>query len=76
MGFGQLFGAGRVGHNTLFAVIDSLDLAEAAVSATEAIVGDLSEPHTGIVFAVPVIKSWGVPDPYADEDKRQLGEGN
>ena len=74
MGFGQLFGAGRVGHNTLFAVIDSLDIAEAAVNATEAIVGDLSGPHTGIVFAVPVIKQWGIPEPYAREGRQPESE--
>ncbi|MFW6097403.1 MAG: hypothetical protein ACOC9Z_04980 [Chloroflexota bacterium] len=59
MGFGQMFGGGRVGHNTLFAVIDSLDLAEAAVRNTEEVVGDLSEPNTGIIFSVPVTKAWG-----------------
>lgn len=63
MGFGQLFGGGRVGHNTLFAVIDSLDIAEAAVRATEAIIGDLNGPDTGIIFAVPVTKTWGLPQP-------------
>jgi hypothetical protein len=63
MGFGQLFGGGRVGHNTLFAVIDSLEIAEAAVRATEAIIGDLDGPDTGIIFAVPVTKTWGLPQP-------------
>lgn len=58
-GFSQLFGGGSVGHNTLFAVIDSLDIAEAAVAATERVVGDLNEPSTGIIFAVPVVKLWG-----------------
>lgn len=60
MGFGQVFGGSRVGHNTLFAVIDSLDLAEAAVRNTEEVVGDLSAPNTGIIFAVPVAKAWGL----------------
>lgn len=61
MGFGQVFGGGRVGHNTLFAVIDSLELAEAAVRNTEEVVGDLNSPNTGIVFTVPVTKTWGLP---------------
>lgn len=61
-GFGQVFGSGHVGHNTLFAVVDSLELAEAAVQATEAILGDLRQPHTGIVFVVPVVKTWGMPE--------------
>lgn len=66
-GFGQIFGAGRVGHNTLFAVIESLDTAQAAVDATEAVLGDLSKPHTGLIFALPVAQSWGMPEPYAGD---------
>jgi hypothetical protein len=65
-GFSQLLQSGRVGHNTLFAVIDSLDTAAAAASATEAILGNLNRPHTGLIFAVPVARTWGVPEPYAD----------
>ncbi|MCZ7670474.1 MAG: hypothetical protein M5U34_26655 [Chloroflexi bacterium] len=60
-----IFGASRVGHNTLFAVIDSLEVAETAVKATEAIIGDLRQPNTGIIFALPVAKTWGFPEPYA-----------
>ena len=65
-GFMQMFGSGRVGHNTLFAVIDSLEEAETAVRATENVLGDLTKPHTGIIFAVPVAKTWGFPEPYAE----------
>jgi hypothetical protein len=64
-GFTQIFGSGRVGHNTLFAVIDDLEIADAAVTATEGILGDLTKPHTGIIFAVPVSKTWGLPEPYS-----------
>ena len=63
-GFGQVFGSGRVGHNTLFAIIESLEVAEAVVKATEGVLGDLRQPHTGIVFVVPVVKTWGMPEPY------------
>lgn len=66
-GFSQMFGSGRVGHNTLFAVIEGLTVAETAVAATEAILGDLNQPHTGIVVVLPVAKTWGIPDPYAGE---------
>ena len=59
-GFSQIFGSGRVGHNTLFTVIDTLDMAEAAVNATEAVLGDLTEPDRGIIFALPVAKTWGL----------------
>ena len=66
MGFSQLFGSGRVGHNTLLAVINSLDVAETAVAATEKVVGNLNEPNTGVVFVTPVVKTWGIPEPYAE----------
>lgn len=62
VGFGQMFGGGRVGHNTLFAIIESLELAEAAVTATEAVIGSLDNPHTGVVCVTPVVKVWGIPE--------------
>jgi hypothetical protein len=61
VGFSQMFGGGRVGHQTLFAIIDSLELAEAAVSATEAVIGKLTDPNTGIMFVTPVLQVWGLP---------------
>jgi hypothetical protein len=59
-GFSQVFGGGRVGHHTLFAIIDSMALAEAAVLATEAVIGSLNDPHTGVVCVTPVVKVWGI----------------
>jgi len=67
MGFGQMFGSGRVGHNTLLAVIDAMETAEAAVAATEEVVGTLDRPDTGLVFVVPIARTWGVPQPYGSE---------
>lgn len=62
--FSYLFGGARAGHNTLFAIVDSMEVAETAVVATTAVVGDLTKPHTGIVCAVPIAKTWGIPEPY------------
>ncbi|MCP5100495.1 MAG: hypothetical protein GY943_33515 [Chloroflexi bacterium] len=62
-GFSQIFGGGRVGHNTLFAVVDNIGVAETAVSATEKVLGSLKNPDTGIIFAVPVANAWGLPQP-------------
>lgn len=62
--FSHFFGGARAGHNTLFAIVDSMDLAEAAVAHTEKVVGDLTKPHTGIICAVPIAQTWGVPEPY------------
>ena len=66
-GFSHMFGGGSAGHHTLFAIVDSMEIAENVVAATEEILGDLSKPHTGIICAVPVAKTWGVPEPYDDE---------
>ena len=66
-GFSQVFGSGRVGHHTLFAIINSLELANAAAEATELVLGDLTLPHTGIVCALPIAQTWGIPEPYDDD---------
>lgn len=74
MGFSQLFGDSRVGHNTLFAVIHNLEIAEKAVAATEQILGDLLQPNTGIIFALPVAGTWGLPEPYVGDVKDLAGD--
>jgi hypothetical protein len=61
-GFASVFGTGRVGHNTLFAVIESLDIAAAVVAHTEKVIGTLDQPDTGIVFALPIAQAWGIND--------------
>ena len=76
LGFSRLLRTDQVGHNTLFTVVPSMEIVEQVVAATEAIVGDLSQPHTGVLFAVPVAAAWGLPkqpydralDPAEDED--------
>ncbi len=52
---------GMVGHRTLFAVVADLEMAEAAMRRAEAVIGDLTEPNTGIAFLVPVLAAWGLP---------------
>ncbi len=59
-GFSQFFSGGRVGHNTLFSVIEDLATAEKAVAATEKVIGGLNTPHTGIIFALHIAQSWGI----------------
>ena len=59
-GFSQIFGGGQVGHNTIFSIIDDLALAETAVAETEKLIGSMNQPHTGVIFAVPVAKTWGL----------------
>jgi hypothetical protein len=46
-----------------------MDLAEAAVQATEAVIGPLNNPHTGVVCVTPVTKVWGIPEEAGENDK-------
>ncbi|NPA31516.1 MAG: hypothetical protein GXO37_05910 [Chloroflexi bacterium] len=48
-------------HRTLFTVVSDEDTVERVIRATEDIVGDLSQPYTGILFVVPVVRVVGLP---------------
>ncbi len=48
-------------HNrTMFSVIDNPDILEQAIEAAKRIIGDFTEPHTGLLFVVPVERAWGI----------------
>ncbi len=54
--------AGVEEHNrTLFAVLEDDELLERAIHAAQEIIGDFMDPNTGILFVVPVSRTWGVP---------------
>jgi hypothetical protein len=61
LGFSRLLRTDQVGHNTLFTVVPDMETVERLVAATEGIVGDLSKPNTGVLFALPVAAAWGLP---------------
>lgn len=50
-------------HRTLWCVMEDESQVEALARATEAVVGPLDAPHTGIIFTLPVIKVWGLRSP-------------
>ena len=70
LGFSRLLRTDQVGHYTLFAVVPNMDIVEQLVAATEQIVGDLSQPNTGVLFVTPLVAAWGLPkqpfDPAPD----------
>ena len=70
LGFNRLLRTDQVGHNTLFAVVRNLDIVERVVTATKEVVGDLSQPNTGVLFAVPVAAVWGLPKQSPSQDNR------
>ena len=46
-------------HRTIFAVLDDDSLVDGTIAATERVIGDLSQPHTGILFVMPVSRIVG-----------------
>lgn len=48
-------------HRTLFSVVQGEEMVDKLVAITESIVGELSEPDTGILFALPLARVVGVP---------------
>jgi hypothetical protein len=68
LGFNRLLRTDQVGHNTLFAVVPDMEIVEQAVAATEKVVGNLSQPNTGVLFAVPVEAAWGLPKQLFESD--------
>jgi hypothetical protein len=55
---------GREEHKRLiFSVVaDDFDI-DGLAARTEAILGRLSDPHTGILFSLPVARAWGLRPP-------------
>ena len=48
-------------HHTLFSVVDSQEQVNALIKTTQTIIGDLSQPNTGLLFVVPVLQVVGLP---------------
>jgi nitrogen regulatory protein PII len=45
---------------TLFTVVDSLEIVQEVVNAAQRVVGDLSNPRTGVLFVLPVVQAFGL----------------
>jgi hypothetical protein len=48
-------------HRTIFSIVEGEEMVNRLITATEAIVGELDEPNTGILFALPISHVAGVP---------------
>lgn len=56
-------------NRTLFTIVDSDEMVEKVVMATETITGDLDLPNTGILTVLPVVRAYGLNrKKMADED--------
>ena len=47
-------------NRTLFTVIDSDNMVERVVAATEGVIGPLTNPNTGILIVLPVARVYGL----------------
>lgn len=47
-------------HRTFFTAVKNHSLVEKILHATEAIVGDLEDPDTGIMFVLPILEAYGI----------------
>jgi len=56
----SLLAGGETHHRTLFSVVEDEAVLERAIEATRRVVGDLSQPHTGLLFVVPVSQVLGL----------------
>ena len=48
-------------HRTLFTVLRDEEMIDRIFEATEKVLGDLSEPNKGIIFALPIARTLGLP---------------
>lgn len=58
-------------HRTLFTVVESEELVDTIVEATRNVIGDLNEPHNGVLFVLPVSRFLGIKGARDRADKRR-----
>jgi len=61
-GINRLMTGSQENHTTLFTIVPNDDLVQACLHEAEKIVGDLSQPHTGVLAAWPLAIVKGVPE--------------
>ncbi len=47
-------------HRTLFTVVETEEMVDKVIKATESILGNMEEPHNGIIFVLPVSRVIGL----------------
>jgi hypothetical protein len=56
----DFFANREIGNRTLFTVVQDEQIIDQIVNLTQNIVGELSEPNTGILIVLPVVKVYGL----------------
>lgn len=60
-------------HRTIFSIVNGEDMVQRLIEATESVTGSLSDPHTGILFALPLSHVAGIPRGNANDGTKPLG---
>lgn len=47
-------------HRTLFTVVETEEMVDDVINATEAIIGNMEDPHNGVMFVLPVSRVVGL----------------
>ncbi len=47
-------------HRTLFTVVETEEMVDNVIKATETILGNMEEPHNGVIFVLPVSRVIGL----------------
>lgn len=55
------------GHYTLFTIVASEEQVQRCIAAVEQVIGDLSDPHTGVLASWKLETAKGVPKAHAQE---------
>ncbi|MCX7682862.1 MAG: hypothetical protein N2508_13015 [Anaerolineae bacterium] len=56
----DLLGTRECHHRTLLTVVRDEETVDRVIEATQRIVGDLNQPHTGFLFVIPVVRVLGL----------------
>jgi nitrogen regulatory protein PII len=56
---GDLLKSTETRHRTLFTIVKSQETIDAVLEATQAVIGDLEQPNTGLLFVLPVSRVHG-----------------
>ncbi len=59
-GLSDLLKSDETHHRTLFSVVETEEQADRLVETTQAVIGDLDQPETGLAFSVQLHKAFGV----------------
>ncbi len=57
----SLFHAREEHHRTIFSIVEGEEMVNRLIEVTEGVVGELTEPNTGVLFAIPLSHVAGVP---------------